>query len=72
MRMPLGFFLGQGDDSIVVQYEMHAVEDLGLLKMDFLGLSNLTIIEQALEIIENVSLAKTAVMKWFEVTFVNV
>lgn len=43
-----------GDDSIVVQYEMHAVEDLGLLKMDFLGLSNLTIIEQALEIIEKI------------------
>ncbi len=43
-----------GDDSIVVQYEMHAVEDLGLLKMDFLGLSNLTIIEQALEVIEKI------------------
>lgn len=43
-----------GDDSIVVQYEMHAVEDLGLLKMDFLGLSNLTIIEQALEIIKKI------------------
>jgi len=41
-----------GEDGIVVQYEMHGVEDLGLLKMDFLGLSNLTIIEQALEIIE--------------------
>lgn len=36
------------DKSIVTQYEMHAVEDLGLLKMDFLGLKNLTIIEGAL------------------------
>ncbi|MFA5029581.1 MAG: DNA polymerase III subunit alpha [Patescibacteria group bacterium] len=44
----------QGDQSIVIQYEMHAVEALGLLKMDFLGLSNLTIIEQALEIIEKI------------------
>ncbi|MEK7167841.1 MAG: DNA polymerase III subunit alpha, partial [Patescibacteria group bacterium] len=43
-----------GDESIVIQYEMHAVESLGLLKMDFLGLSNLTIIEQALEIIEKI------------------
>ncbi|MBI2462869.1 MAG: DNA polymerase III subunit alpha [Candidatus Spechtbacteria bacterium] len=33
----------------VTQYEMHAVEELGLLKMDFLGLKNLTIIEHALE-----------------------
>lgn len=45
-------YAGHGDASIVVQYEMHGVEDLGLLKMDFLGLSNLTIIEQALEIIQ--------------------
>lgn len=38
----------QSDDSIVTQYEMHAIEDLGLLKMDFLGLKNLTIIEDTL------------------------
>ncbi len=36
------------DDAIVTQYEMHAIEDLGLLKMDFLGLKNLTIIEDTL------------------------
>lgn len=42
---------GSGENSIVIQYEGHSVEDLGLLKMDFLGLSNLTIIEQALDII---------------------
>jgi DNA polymerase III subunit alpha len=39
------------DDTIVTQFEMHAVEDLGLLKMDFLGLSNLSIIERAVELI---------------------
>lgn len=44
----------QGDNSIVVQYEGKSVESLGLLKMDFLGLSNLTIIEQALEIINKI------------------
>jgi DNA polymerase-3 subunit alpha len=36
------------EDSIITQYEMHAIEDLGLLKMDFLGLKNLTIIEDTL------------------------
>lgn len=38
----------QNDSSIVTQYEMHSIEDLGLLKMDFLGLKNLTIIEDTL------------------------
>lgn len=38
-----------GDNSIISQYEMHSVEDLGLLKMDFLGLRNLTIIQNAME-----------------------
>ncbi|MFH0791903.1 MAG: DNA polymerase III subunit alpha [bacterium] len=39
----------QDDLSIVTQYEMHAIEDMGLLKMDFLGLKNLTIIEDTLK-----------------------
>jgi len=44
---------GSIDDApIVTQYEMHGVEDLGLLKMDFLGLRNLSVIERALELIE--------------------
>lgn len=34
---------------VVTQYEMHAIEDLGLLKMDFLGLRNLSIIEKTLK-----------------------
>jgi DNA polymerase-3 subunit alpha len=37
---------------IVTQYEMHGVEELGLLKMDFLGLRNLSVIEQALDLID--------------------
>jgi DNA polymerase-3 subunit alpha len=37
---------------IVTQYEMHGVEDLGLLKMDFLGLRNLSVIEMAVDLIE--------------------
>jgi len=38
----------QDDEAIVTQYEMHSIEDMGLLKMDFLGLKNLTIIEDTL------------------------
>ena len=38
----------QNDKTIVTQYEMYSIEDLGLLKMDFLGLKNLTIIEDTL------------------------
>jgi DNA polymerase-3 subunit alpha len=37
---------------IVTQFEGPAIEKLGLLKMDFLGLRNLTVIEQALDLIE--------------------
>lgn len=39
---------------IATQYSMWPIEDLGLLKMDFLGLSNLTIIKNALRIIKKV------------------
>jgi DNA polymerase-3 subunit alpha len=42
---------GEGAE-VVTQYEMYGVEALGLLKMDFLGLRNLSIIERALELIE--------------------
>ncbi|MGI8661677.1 MAG: DNA polymerase III subunit alpha [Acidimicrobiales bacterium] len=37
---------------VVTQYEMHGVEDLGLLKMDFLGLRNLDVITDTLELIK--------------------
>lgn len=40
------------DGNIITQYSMHPIDSLGLLKMDFLGLKNLTIIEHTLEIIE--------------------
>ena len=41
---------------IVTQYEMHTVEQLGLLKMDFLGLRNLSIVDRTLELIGNKSI----------------
>ena len=37
---------------LVTQYEMHGVEDLGLLKMDFLGLRNLDVITDTAQLIQ--------------------
>ncbi|MCK5084963.1 MAG: DNA polymerase III subunit alpha, partial [Candidatus Pacebacteria bacterium] len=69
-------FPPQKDTGIVTQYEMHNIEDLGLLKMDFLGLKNLTIIENALKIISktkgdkidlaNISLNDERTLKLFQ------
>ncbi|HEX9865170.1 MAG TPA: DNA polymerase III subunit alpha [Acidimicrobiia bacterium] len=43
----------KGDGAeVVTQFEMYGVEALGLLKMDFLGLRNLSIIERCLELVE--------------------
>ena len=39
--------LSRNDDTIVTQYTMTTIEELGLLKMDFLGLRNLTVIADA-------------------------
>ena len=46
-------YASSSDRTIVSQYSLHPIEDLGLLKMDFLGLKNLTIIERAIQIIKN-------------------
>ena len=44
----------RGDETAlpVTQYEMNTVAEIGLLKMDFLGLSNLTILGRAVELIK--------------------
>jgi len=39
----------QDDEAIVTQYDMRALEDLGFLKIDILGLKNLTLIEETLK-----------------------
>ena len=39
--------LAKNDDSVVTQYIMTTLEELGLLKMDFLGLRNLTVLDEA-------------------------
>ena len=38
-------------DATMTQYEMHGIEALGLLKFDFLGLSNLTILRAAVDLV---------------------
>jgi len=43
----------QDKNTVITQLEMYSVEDLGLLKMDFLGLRNLTIIEETLRLIKD-------------------
>ena len=42
----------KGDISTITQYSMDPIEHLGLLKFDFLGLSNLSIVQNALRIIK--------------------
>ena len=51
---------GVGEDGAkvyrtVTQYSMKPIEEIGLLKMDFLGLRNLDVIEDALDIVERSS-----------------
>lgn len=46
-------YASSSDRTIISQYSLHPIEDLGLLKMDFLGLKNLTIIESTLKIVKN-------------------
>lgn len=48
--VPLGKVSGKED--VITQWSMGDVEDAGLLKMDFLGLRNLTILSKAVDIIE--------------------
>ena len=43
--------LARNDETIVCQYTMVTLEELGLLKMDFLGLRNLTILDDAVKMI---------------------
>ncbi len=49
--------------AIITQFEMHSVEDSGLLKIDFLGLKNLTIIEETLRLIKEMKNEKIDISK---------
>ncbi len=44
--------LAVNDEAVVTQFTMTGLEELGLLKMDFLGLRNLTIIDDAVRLIK--------------------
>lgn len=44
--------LAKNDQGIVTQYEKDTLEELGLLKMDFLGLRNLTILHDAVKLVQ--------------------
>jgi DNA polymerase-3 subunit alpha len=44
----------RNDQEVITQYDMYSLEKIGLLKVDILGLANLTIIKNALRIIKKV------------------
>jgi len=44
----------QDENIIITQFDMYGVEDLGLLKIDLLGLKNLTIIEETVRLIKEI------------------
>ena len=46
--------LARNDESIVCQFDMVTLEQLGLLKMDFLGLRNLTVLKDAEDLVRRV------------------
>lgn len=41
-------------EKVITQYDMHAVEDAGLLKFDFLGIKNLAILGNAVKIVKKI------------------
>ena len=43
--------LAKNDESVVTQFPMTTLEELGLLKMDFLGLRNLTVLDDAVQLV---------------------
>ena len=45
-------YRASANDTPVIQYDKHYAEDIGLLKMDFLGLRNLSVIQDALALIK--------------------
>lgn len=53
-RRPVDHYvpLAKNDEAIVTQYPMNTLEELGLLKMDFLGLRNLTVLDDAIKMLQ--------------------
>ena len=57
----------EADGSIITQFDMGACEATGLLKMDFLGLRNLSVLDDCLENIKS-NQAKTIVLEFLELS----
>ena len=51
LRVPLQH-APQDENVTLTQFEMHSIEDLGILKIDILGLKNLTIIEDTIRLVQ--------------------
>lgn len=54
------------DDTVCTQFPMTTVEEIGLLKMDFLGIKNLTIIER---VIQEVRRSSKVEIDWAKISF---
>lgn len=52
-----------GGDRIITQYEMHACEDVGMIKLDILGIANLTILANAIKLVEKIHGVKINIKK---------
>ncbi|MFN3301805.1 MAG: DNA polymerase III subunit alpha [Patescibacteria group bacterium] len=50
--LPTQYDVSQEKNVLISQYSMYSIEDLGLLKIDLLGLKNLTILEVTIKLIE--------------------
>jgi len=53
----------KGEGKIITQYDMHSVEDAGLLKFDFLGIKNLSILADAVKLVEKLEGQKIDIEK---------
>ncbi|HRH22779.1 MAG TPA: DNA polymerase III subunit alpha [Candidatus Paceibacterota bacterium] len=47
-------FDSKGENKIITQFDMHGVEDAGLLKFDFLGIKNLSILSDAVRLVKKI------------------
>ena len=52
-----------GGDRIITQYEMHAAEDVGMIKLDILGIANLTILANAVKLVQTLHHVKIDIKK---------
>lgn len=44
----------KGEEKVITQYDMHSVEDAGLLKFDFLGIKNLSILANSINLVRKI------------------